>query len=474
MARFREKFIDFLTAVNPLTRRKRITFGHHRGHSDFHNLRFDKLPHFSLFFAETMRFDPTVSFGLAVRNGPLMTLEAEVTGPNETVNKFVLDQWNKIWRSSAHKLLRTKRYGFLGFEVMYKRDEQTNQIVFDRLIDLFPGETRPLMKNGEVVGFKWLPGAFQSFAGVDEFDESRHKVLRPKALWTTFDSEFGNPFGSSLLRRAFSPWYEKWMEKGGIDLRRLRYIKDAWVGMIVEYPTHDKLTLPDGTEVTGRDLAREVAENFLSGGTIALPSDRDESGNKKFAVSNPTDTSSGASNILDYISNLDTEIWRGVDLPKEVIEAAETGSGFSGRAIPFVAFLAILQVEGQELKEPIVRDILRPMVHLNHGNVPFELALKSLVDKMTEQMGAGAGPLGAQQPGQQPPRLSRAQFSIDGNCAPKDNGNPRIFAGQFQEPPDATDPVADALTDLATSETMKVISTAEKAITSALKKKRLI
>lgn len=465
MARFRDKVIDFLTTVVPFTRRGRSTLSHHGRHNDFHNLRFDKLPPFSLFFAETMRFDPTVSFGLAVRNGPLMNLDAEVTGPNETVNKFVLEQWNKIWSSCAHKLLRTKRYGFLGFEVMYKRNKETGHIEFDRLIDLFPGEVRPLVRHGEVAGFRWLPGAFQSFAGMDDFDKNGHKLLRPKALWTTFDSEFGSPFGTSLLRHSFSPWYEKWMEKGGIDLRRLRFIKDAWVGMIVGYPTRDTLTLPDGTEVTGRDIAREIGEVFMSGGTFALPTDRDESGNKKFEVTIPTDTSAGASNILEYVDKLDFEIWKGEDVPKEVIEASDTGSGFSGRAIPFVALLAILDTEARELKEAIVRDVLRPEVHLNFGDVPFELNLKSLVKKMTEQMGAQPGPLGGQQPGQPPQRFGRAQFSNE------TNGHGAI---QFAEPPDATDPVADRLTDLATAETMKVVSQAEKAITSALKKKRLI
>jgi len=297
--------------------------------------------------------------------------------------------------------------------VMYKRNERTNLIEFDRLIDLFPGEVRPLMKNGEPVGFKWLPGAFNSAAGLEEFGEAKGRVFRPKALWTTFDSEFGNPFGDSLLRRAFSPWFEKWMEKGGIDLRRLRFIKDAWVGMVMGYPVRSKLELPDGTQVTGRDIAREATEVFMSGGTLTLPTDRDDAGNRMFELTNPTDTSQGATTILEYVDKLDVEIWKGEDLPREVIEAADTGSGFSGRAIPFVAFLAILQGEGQELKVSVVRDILEPLVHLNFGEQEFELTLMSLVDKVTEQMAAQPGPLGTEQgPPQQP---GQAQFSHESN-----------------------------------------------------------
>src|SRR6188508_784082 len=69
-------------------------------------MRIDELPPFSLKTADLMRYDPQVRIGLGARNGLLMAAEVEVTGENALVNRWVQQQWNAIWHTSAHQLLR--------------------------------------------------------------------------------------------------------------------------------------------------------------------------------------------------------------------------------------------------------------------------------------------------------------------------------------------------------------------------------
>src|SRR5438093_12751210 len=84
-------------------------------------MRIDELPPFSIKTADLMRYDPQVRIGLGARNGLLMAAEVEVTGASGIVNRWVQHQWDSLWHSSAHQLLRAKLYGFLPFEVAYRQ-----------------------------------------------------------------------------------------------------------------------------------------------------------------------------------------------------------------------------------------------------------------------------------------------------------------------------------------------------------------
>src|SRR5436305_3813299 len=88
---------------------------------DTQGMRIDELPPFSLKTADLMRYDPQVRIGLGARNGLLMAAEVEVAGGTSTVNRWVQHQWDALWHSAGHQLLRAKLYGFLPFEVVYRR-----------------------------------------------------------------------------------------------------------------------------------------------------------------------------------------------------------------------------------------------------------------------------------------------------------------------------------------------------------------
>src|SRR6476620_3171593 len=88
---------------------------------DASGMRIDELPAFSLKTADLMRYDPQVRIGLGARNGLLMAAEVEVSGGEARVVHWVQHQWDALWHSAAHQLLRAKLYGFLPFEVVYRR-----------------------------------------------------------------------------------------------------------------------------------------------------------------------------------------------------------------------------------------------------------------------------------------------------------------------------------------------------------------
>lgn len=337
-----------------------------------------ELPPFSIETAELMRFDPQVRIGLGARNGLLMPARAQAVSSDARVTGFVQTTWENIWRSTAHVLLRAKLYGFLPLEVKYRvqrEGEFAGTIVFDRLQDFHPRNARILMQEGDIAGFQLYPNS----------DDTRN-LPAPLGLVCTFDSEFGNPYGSSLLERAYSPWFEKWMHGGAKKLLRLRMLKDAYIGDIFWYPPDRQLQLANGETVAWRDVAREMAEARQSGGAMTLPMLYDRDGRKLVDYTPPQDVGA-ATGIFEWGRALDYEIWKALELPPEVIEAARVGGGWSGRSVPFIVALSAVQMEFAELVRCVDRDLLRPLVQWNFGvDAFYELRPLPLIDVYADQL----------------------------------------------------------------------------------------
>jgi hypothetical protein len=332
-----------------------------------------RLPPFQLPTAELMRFDPQIRIGLGARNGLLLGAQIDVRGDRQDVVRFVERQWSRLWCAGANQLLRAKLYGFLPLEAQFR---QITHGEFRRLLEVValrehhPRTARLLVRDGDIAGFT-VP-----LAG----DRVR-RVLAPQGLVCTYGAEFDNPYGCSLLERAYPAWHEKWMEGGVKQTVRLRMIKDAYLGDILWYPPDRKVELADGRSVSWQEVARDVVANRVSGGALTLPMVYDHEGRRLVDYSPPRDTGN-ASAIFQWKRDNDLEIWKALEVPPEIIEAAHTGSGYSGRWIPFAVALSAVQAELGEVVRCVNRDLLRPLVRLNFGvDEVYELQPRSLVEE---------------------------------------------------------------------------------------------
>src|SRR3954451_20480916 len=128
-------------------------------------MRIDELPPFNLHIADLMRYDPQVRIGLGARNGLLMAAQVEVLGDNTRVTRWVQHQWDSLWHTAAHQLLRAKLYGFLPFEVVYRQansGEFRGLIEVERLIDYHPQAARLLVEGDKIVGFTYESNSMAS------------------------------------------------------------------------------------------------------------------------------------------------------------------------------------------------------------------------------------------------------------------------------------------------------------------------
>lgn len=350
-----------------------------------------KRPPFSLHMAEQMLTDHQVGIGLKVGNGPL--LKAEVTAEGSgAVCEFALAQWQRIWDTSAASILRAKEYGYMAYEVMYK--ERKGRIEFDQLLDRHPMDTRPITIKGQLRAVRLTSFRRATFDGTGVGPQNT-LLVGMKGLWLTYDERFGNRFGRSILLGAYAPWYEKVTDHGAYDMLRLWMFKNCAVGDVLKYPAGEIMPLPDGRSVSARDVAREIMDLRMSGAAIALDSSRDPvTGHPKWEYQAPANAQSQAP-ILDALDHYDDDIFDGLLVPREVIEASETGSGFSGRSIPFISFLAIRDVEFGSYVRQIKAQIIDKLVALNFGldaARAYELKPVPLLETVGEQMGGMGQP----------------------------------------------------------------------------------
>jgi hypothetical protein len=269
----------------------------------------------------------------------------------------------------------------------------------ERLIDREPRNSRLLMAGEEIVGFTFedhhaslrhshTPSLRHQPDGETEGRRDGGRpidVLAPRALVVTFDSECANPYGCALLARAYPAWFEKWMPGGAKRTLRLRMLKDAYIGDILWYPANQMAQLPDGREVSWREMSREIVETRTTGGAMTLPLLRDSQGHKLLDYTPPQGVT-GSTQIFQWKKDLDLEIWKALEVPPEIIQASSSGSGYSGRWIPFAVALSAVHQELVEVIRSVDRDILRPIAHLNFGRQPqYDIRPRSLVETYAQK-----------------------------------------------------------------------------------------
>ncbi len=339
----------------------------------------DRIPPFQLQTAELMRFDPQLRIGLGARNGLLLAAQVQVTSDDERVVEWVSQQWDRLWSRHGQAMLRAKLYGFLPFEVKLKVRSQGNfrgLIEAQSLRERLPRHARLLTLDDQLCGFRWKGGP-----------AAEQTLLAPQALVCTYGAEFDNHYGVSLLERAYPAWYEKYSDGGVKQTLRMRMVKDSYLGDILWYPADRKVETQDGRSISWRDVAREVVENRTSGGALTLPMVYDHDGRRLVDYTPPRDTGN-ATAIFQWKRDNDLELLKALEVPPEIIEASASGSGYSGRWIPFTVAVSAVQSEFTELVECVDRDVLRPLARLNFGpQTEFEIRPRPLTEVLQQTLG---------------------------------------------------------------------------------------
>ncbi len=339
--------------------------------------------------------DPRVKFGLWMIKGPLLSRsrfyvnDSESRGSNQSpLKKFLTDQITRFWRQSAARALQAIEWGWSASEVLYTI--QKDQVVFDTLNTIHPMDARVVSLSGKKVGVavRNVPGK-----------TGRIYIGGAKSFWHIHDRGFDKWYGRTRLEGAFGPWREMQAEGGSVDIRRLYYHKYAYNGDVIYYPTGHT---PDelGNLIPNVNIARDITEKRKTGGITAIPNVvNPNTGAREWEI--VTGGSGGTADVISYNQELKNELFEGMGIPPEVVEAGETGSGYAGRRVPQEAFYGTLQELANWLIHDFDQQILRELVYINFGSknidydiVPFDI----MTAKDQEQTGQvpGSSPVPAE------------------------------------------------------------------------------
>lgn len=336
------------------------------------------------------------------------------------VEQFVREQCERYWSRGVPKVQGGYNYGWLGLENRYSAED--GLLRWEGCDDFSPRDTFLLTQDRRPVGVR-VRNVQGERSAVDLWLSSPD--VPAKALWYAHEPRYSSFYGQSQYLGGWRPWRRLAWKDGAetvLDTGCYRYgVPNVWV----QYPD-ESYQSQSGTPFTtldsqgkpiryARDMARMIGEQLKFGAAVGTPSTPyppDQGGGPKWNVTQLS-FDLNVQMLLDYCKFLHDQISYGVGVPPELMQASETGSGYSGRSIPLEAFLAGQQRLADALLELFLVQVLRPLVRWNFGQVingkvqapRFTVKVKPLIMTKKEQSTPQApqqqqAPPGGQQPGQ--------------------------------------------------------------------------
>lgn len=385
---------------------------------------------FSVYDVEEMRWDPRCRFGMAVLQAPIAGVKWKITvdgtswqsdNPDpESITQtpeslqFIHKMWKRLWTHDLHKVLSHLEYGAAGGEIVYRFSQEDQRWEFDCLQDIHVMDIIPLTSQRKLCALD-----IKNIAG----SQGLVRLPTPRWYWCNHRARWGSVYGGSRYIAAWERYQEKTAQKGAVDSRRTFYFKHAFTGPMMRYPNGSVEDSP-GHFRTNQELAREICEKYEAGGTVQLPNSTDEQGNYLWTWEHPK-VGESVKDMRDYIKDLDSEMFEGMEIPQEVIKAADTGSGWSGRSIPLLVFLASLDPIVAHDFQCMDRQMLWHLMRVNYGPMRYEIEPISLVPQGEDPNKKPGGDKPAQPPGAVNPQQAGAgQGGAATGQQPAAGGNP--------------------------------------------------
>lgn len=364
------------------------------------------LPLFSFSTIRHMLTDGQVRLSLAMRTAPLGQVQWEVESSNDEVAAFVQRQLDRIWQNHLTSIMQAQVWGWSAGEVTLRLTEH-NLVEVNRLEARQARDCRLMVAGGTPAGVQ--------VEGVE--GDGKVNLRFPNAWFHAHEPEEGEFYGRSVLRGAYSPWFDKTCRGGAVDVRRLFMHKDAYGGVDLGYPEGFSDVLDENDEpIPYRDIAVQIVEQLRAGGVTTRPSTMDENGNEKWPLTRAS-VPANPQHILQYPKDLDSEIRRGIGIPDDIIDSDGSGA-WAGKRVPMGAFYSSLDAWATSIAGDFREQVFDGLVTLNFGEeVDYEITHKPLAEQAMEQQsnagGAEGGPAGQGQPGVSGGQPQQQRMSID-------------------------------------------------------------
>ena len=303
------------------------------------------------------------------------------------VTRFVMGHVQKLWHDCVPQLQDGGYpYGWGAGEHVYR--ESAGLLVWSHAKYFHPGDSYVLTCGYRPVGIRVRH--VRNKEPVDLWYASG--AIPAKACWYAHRARFGNLYGRSQLVGAWRPWRRLGWRDGVEQVIDAAIYRGGYAGPVVKHPPEDMATAKSGipaTQVDGgglsrrsaRDVARQMVEWAKAGAGFTMSSAQypaTQGVGAKWSIDWPTQVMD-VMPLVEAARYVEDQVFYGIGVPPELIRASGTGSGYSGRNIPREAFLCAQQPIADAMLKMLIDQVVRPLVLQNYGDVPFNIACKSLL-----------------------------------------------------------------------------------------------
>jgi hypothetical protein len=282
---------------------------------------------------EAMLIHPRIVLPYSYYKAGIAHADFKITANSPEVQRFHEIMLRRFWERSLTQVQHGYDYGWLGAELCYQNEK--GYLTYKGLQDFHAFDTWALTNKHRYVGV-----VVQSIEGAGKVRLWGPRRWPAKGFWFAHKRRYNRWYGRSQLIGAWRPYRRLATRDGAEEVVDGGFYRFAYRGPIVRFPKEAfrKPGCPGDVDWQGaRDHAREMAERAKAGFSVALPGDLDSANNYKWQLEWP-ETVLNLGPLIEYVQYVESEIAYGLEVPPELIEAAETGSGWSGRKVPLIGF----------------------------------------------------------------------------------------------------------------------------------------
>ncbi|MFH1730714.1 MAG: hypothetical protein ABIF82_03555 [Planctomycetota bacterium] len=347
-----------------------------------------------------MRLDPQIALGLAAIKAPVMNVTRDgawwLEGGGDDVRRLVTELVRPLIRPLFRSCLNAVEFGHQAHEKVWElrtgRGARRAASDGSDKSDRSDGSDRARTgAAGAFYAYRKLkdlePGTFELFAD----EHGRYAGLRQphmdgpippeKTFVMTLNKEWGNLHGRGRLDAAYEPWY--WSSV--IYMFANRYFERKADPVIKAHgPAEIRLDPQTGAEENTLDSLNGSLGSLRSSGSIALPDERDEHGNRRWDVEYLLDDQRGEM-FRKYIEHLDAKKLRALFVPERSL--TQDGAVGSQAAARQYADTFLLMEAGllQDIVGQVNAFVVRPLVEANFGPAALDDGLRLATTGISRQ-----------------------------------------------------------------------------------------
>ena len=302
-----------------------------------------------------MEDDAQIKAVLTIVKAPIMNVVWSIACKDKDISQFCRENLEPLWGNLVRNMLNALNFGWQGFEKIWEKSNES--WIYKDFQDLYHGQT-DILKTDKM-----------GFGGLSQSTLSRGTVTIPidKSFVFTHEKRFGNLYGRSKLRSAYSYWF---IDKYTYDFENQFYERYA-IPIL-----HGQA--PSGVSQTGGDAANPIVEDNLklllnklqglrSATCIVTPSDVGINKEQKWKIDVVESARRGA-DFTQRHNQLDAMKARAIFAPELVFSTPQAGSSYALAREHATVFMGAEEALLFDIKTHIDKYILPQLVLYNFGS----------------------------------------------------------------------------------------------------------